>query len=212
MRDCERIRNDKLGKKVVEELKSRQFDAYYFSTGEEAVKKIMELIPENHSISWGGSVTVEDLGIIQKLKERGNKLIDRDSAKTPEEREEIMHQGLNCGTFLMSSNAITEKGELFNIDGKGNRVASLIYGPQNVMVVAGINKIVADMDAAYSRVRHFAAPVNAARFCDSTPCSFTGECGDCKSPQCICCQMVTTRFCKPQGRIKVIIIGENLGF
>lgn len=202
---------DLAGPKVVEALKKRQFEAYYISNKEDVAAKVLELIPQNHSVSWGGATTVDQLNIKNILRSKGYKVIDRDDAKTPEEREVIMHNALDCGTFLMSSNAITESGELFNIDGKGNRVAALCYGPQNILVIAGMNKIVPDMEAAYSKVRHFTSPVNAMRFCDSTPCSKTGECGDCISPQCICAQMVTTRFCKPAGRIKVILVGEDLG-
>ena len=112
----------------------------------------------------------------------------------------------------MSSNAITETGELYNIDGKGNRVAALIYGPKNVLIIAGMNKVVKDMEAAYSRVRNYAAPVNNQRFPNSkAPCSITGECANCLSPDSICCQFVETRMCKPAGRIKVILVGEDLG-
>ena len=120
-------------------------------------------------------------------------------------------KALNADFFLMSSNAITEDGELFNIDGKGNRVAALCYGPKNILVIAGMNKIVADMDSAYDKVRNYTSPVNAMRFCDATPCAKTGMCGDCLSPQSICAQFVETRICKPDGRIKVILVGEDLG-
>ena len=111
----------------------------------------------------------------------------------------------------MSSNAITEDGQLFNIDGKGNRVAALIYGPENVVIIAGMNKVVKDMDAAYARVRGYAAPANAQRFDIDTPCKKVGECMNCMSSGTICAQFVTTRFCKPAGRIKVVLIGEELG-
>ncbi|MBQ4370738.1 MAG: lactate utilization protein, partial [Oscillospiraceae bacterium] len=139
---------------------------------------MLELIPAEHSVSWGGATTVDQLGIKKVLADKGYTLIDRDTAKSPEEREEIMHKALMSDFFLMSSNAITEDGELFNIDGKGNRVAALCYGPKNILVIAGMNKVVPDMDAAYSKVRSYTAPVNAMRFCDATPCAKTGECGD----------------------------------
>ena len=169
-------RNDLIGPKVVEALKKRHFEAYYISDSKDVAAKVLELIPAEHSVSWGGATTVDQLGIKKVLADKGYKLIDRDTAKSPEEREEIMHQALNCGTFLMSSNAITEDGELFNIDGKGNRVAALCYGPKNILIIAGTNKIVPDMESAYDKVRSYTAPVNAMRFCDSTPCSKTGEC------------------------------------
>lgn len=199
------------GPKVADALKKRGFEAYYVSDKAAAVQKILELIPKEHSISWGGCMTMDQLELKDKLASKGYTLIDRDTAKNPEEREAIMHQALNCGSFIMSSNAITEDGQLFNIDGKGNRVAALCYGPQNVIVVAGMNKVVQNMDAAYSRVRGFAAPANAQRFDLDTPCKKIGECADCLSGSTICAQFVTTRFCKPAGRIKVVLIGEELG-
>ena len=205
-------RNDLIGPKVVEALKKRYFEAYYVSDSKDVAAKVLELIPSDHTVSWGGATTVDQLGIKKVLSDKGYTVIDRDTAKNPEEREELMHKALSCGTFLMSSNAITETGELYNIDGKGNRVAALIYGPKNVLIIAGMNKVVKDMDAAYSRVRNYAAPVNNQRFPNSkAPCSLTGECANCLSPDSICCQFVETRMCKPEGRIKVILVGEDLG-
>ena len=199
------------GPKVADALNKRHFEAYYVSTKEDAVKKILEIIPSNHSVAWGGTMTMDQLGLKDKLSAAGYTLIDRDKGTTPEEREKIMHEALNCGSFIMSSNAITEDGQLFNIDGKGNRVAALIYGPQNVIIIAGMNKVVQDMDAAYDRVRGYAAPANAQRFDIDTPCKKIGECADCLSSSTICAQFVTTRICKPAGRIKVVLIGEELG-
>lgn len=199
------------GPKVADALKKRGFEAYYVSDKAAAVQKILELIPKEHSISWGGCMTMDQLELKDKLASKGYTLIDRDTSKNPEEREAIMHQALNCGSFIMSSNAITEDGQLFNIDGKGNRVAALCYGPQNIIVIAGMNKVVQNMDAAYSRVRGFAAPANAQRFDIDTPCKKIGECADCLSGSTICAQFVTTRICKPAGRIKVVLIGEELG-
>ena len=204
-------RNDLAGPKVVEALTKRHFEAYYVSDSKNVAAKVMELIPAGSSVSWGGTTTVYQLGIKKLLADKGYTLIDRDTAKSPEEREEIMHQALMSDFFLMSSNAITEDGELFNIDGKGNRVAALCYGPKNILIIAGMNKIVPDMDAAYDKVRNYTSPVNAMRFCDATPCAKTGLCGDCLSPQSICAQFVETRICKPDGRIKVILVGEDLG-
>ena len=199
------------GPKVADALNKRHFEAYYVSTKEDAVKKILEIIPSNHSVTWGGTMTMDQLGLKDKLSAAGYTLIDRDKGATPEEREKIMHEALNCGSFIMSSNAITEDGQLFNIDGKGNRVAALIYGPQNVIIIAGMNKVVQNMDAAYDRVRGYAAPANAQRFDIDTPCKKIGECADCLSSSTICAQFVTTRICKPAGRIKVVLIGEELG-
>ena len=203
---------DLSGPKTVEAMKKRHFDAYYCSTAAEAVEKALELIPKTDSVSWGGVMTVDELGLKQRLAQEGYTLIDRDTAKDPAEKQALMHQALSCGTFLMSSNAISEDGQLVNIDGIGNRVAALCFGPKQVIVVAGMNKVAADLDGAVSRARHIAAPANAQRFDGKTPCTVNGQCGDCTSPDCICSQMVITRFCKPAGRIKVVLVGEELGF
>lgn len=192
-------------------MNKRFFEAYFVPTKEEILPKVLELIPPENSVSWGGSMTLESLGIKDALKERGYTLIDRDTASNPDDRRELMIKALSAGTFLMSANAITEKGELFNIDGAGNRVAALCCGPKNVLVIAGINKVVRDMEEAYKKVRTFTAPVNAQRFCKTTPCSVTGECGDCINLESICAQFVETRISRPKGRIKVILAGENLG-
>lgn len=204
-------RYDKAGPKVAEALKRRQFDAYYCSTAEEAVAKVLELIPAEDVVSWGGTMTVDQLGIKQRLAERQQPVLDR-NAVPADQSEEVMRQALHCDTFLMSSNAITEDGELFNIDGFGNRVAALTFGPKSVVVVAGMNKVVADMEAAYSMVRHECAPSNAQRFEGlQTPCAVSGCCGDCISPDCICATLVATRFCMVPGRVKVVLVGEQLG-
>ena len=202
---------DKSGPTLVKAMKKRQFDAYYCSTAEEAVEKVLELIPAGDVVSWGGVATVDELGIKERLRHRGQPVIDRDTARTPEERMAMLHQALTCDTFLMSSNAISEDGQLVNIDGMGNRVAALCFGPKQVIVVAGMNKVAADLDGAIARARHIAAPANAQRFNGKTPCSANGQCADCTSPDCICAQMVVTRFCKVPGRIKVVLVGEELG-
>lgn len=207
-----KMKYDKAGPKVVENLKKRHFDAYYFSTREEAVAKVMELIPEGDSVSWGGTATVDELGIKDLLRQRGQKLFDRDTAADMDERMEIMRQGLTADTFLTSSNAITESGELYNIDGNGNRVAAMIFGPKSVIVVAGMNKVVYDMDEAYAQVRHYTAPQVVQRFPNAkTPCNVTGMCADCKGEDSCCAYMVETRLCRPAGKIKVVLIGEDLG-
>lgn len=211
MEGPKKVMYDKSGAKLVQALEKRNMEGYYCSTVEEAVAKVLELIPMDHTVSWGGAMTVDQLGIKQKLARRGQPLIDRDTAKTPEERDELLHQALSCGTFLMSSNAISIDGQLVNIDGLANRVAALCFGPKQVIVVAGMNKVAADLDSAISRARHIAAPANAQRFNGKTPCSVNGQCADCASPDCICSQIVVTRFCKVPGRIKVVLVGEELG-
>ena len=143
-------------------------------------------------------------------------LHDLDFERWPEEHckksQELMRQALTCGTFIMSSNAISADGQLVNLDGNANRVAALCFGPESVLVIAGMNKVMGDLDSAIARARQVAAPANAQRFDIKTPCAVTGSCGDCTSPDCICCQMVITRVCRPAGRIKVILVGQDLGF
>lgn len=211
MLEPKKIRYDKAGESVVKALQKRQFEAYYCSTAEEAVEKVLSLIPMEDTVSWGGVMTVDELGIKKRLYDRHQPLIDRDTAKTPEERLDMMTKAMTCGTYLMSSNGISEDGQLVNIDGTGNRVGALCYGPRQVIVVAGMNKVAAGLDGAIDRAHHIAAPANAQRFGVKTPCGMTGLCGDCTSPDCICAQMVITRFCRPAGRIKVVLVGEDLG-
>lgn len=203
---------DKSGPRVAAALRKRNLEGYYCSTAAEAVEKVLELIPVGDVVSWGGAATVDELGIKDRLRHRGQPVIDRDTAHTEEERMAMLHQTLTCDTFLMSSNAISEDGQMVNIDGTGNRVAALCFGPKQIIVVAGMNKVTADLDSAISRARHIAAPANAQRFDIRTPCSVNGQCADCTSPDCcICAHMVITRFCKTPGRIKVVLVGEELG-
>lgn len=212
MLDMIKKRYDVAGPRVAAALEKHHFEAYYVSTSEEALEKVMSLIPKDHVVSWGGSKTMEAIGVYRRLAEEGYKTIDRGMGKTPEEQNELMRQGLLCDTFLMSSNAVTEDGQLFNIDGTANRVAALCFGPRSVIVVAGMNKVVKNMQEAYGRVRSYAAPCNMQRFEGrQTPCAVTGICGDCHSADSICNQMVTTRNSRPAGRIKVILVGEDLG-
>jgi len=204
-------RYSKLGPKVVKALNARSFDAYYFDDEAEAVEKIFSLIPKNHLVSWGGSKTLVDLGIQERLVKEGYNVLDRDKASSPEERGEIMRRALLCDTFLSGTNAVSEDGLLVNIDGIGNRVAAMIFGPKHVIVVAGMNKVAKTYNDAVVRARTIAAPLNIQRFPNQeTPCSENGTCADCLSPDTICSFIVTTRFSKA-GRIKVILIGKDLG-
>ena len=206
------LRYSKLGPKVVDALKSRSFDAYYFDDEAEAAEKMFSLIPKNHQVSWGGSMTLVELGVQERLAREGYNILDRDKAATPEERVDIQRRALLCDTFLSGTNAISEDGQLVNIDGYGNRVAAMIFGPKQVIVAAGINKVVKTYKDAVIRARTIAAPLNIQRFPRlKTPCGENGTCDDCLSPDTICSFLVTTRFCKPAGRIKVILIGKDLG-
>lgn len=212
MNDIKKIRYDRLGTQVVAALEKRNFEAWYCEDAASALNKILTLIPSDASVGYGGSLTINALGLKEALRQRGNTMFDRDLAAAPEERTALEHQALSGDWFLMGCNAISEDGQLVNIDGIGNRVAALIYGPKNVLIVAGMNKVSASREDAWIRARHTAAPENMARFSNlKTPCAVTGVCADCTSPDCICNQLVLTRRCNPPGRIKVILIGEDLG-
>ena len=212
MNDAERIRNEKLGASLIKALSLRHFDAYYCASSSEAAEKILSLIPKTDVVSWGGSMTMEAIGVIERVKKGGWRVIDRSTAQSQEEKIEIMRRALLCDTYLTGANAISEDGEIVNVDGNGNRVAAMTFGPKSVIVACGMNKVVKTAEDAISRARNTAAPVNAQRFDIRTPCKTTGSCADCKSTDSICSYIVRTRLCKPAGRIKVVLIGEALGF
>ena len=206
------IRYDKLGQKVVKALQSRFFEAWYFDNEKEAVEKLFSLTPKDHVISWGGSLTTVGLGIQKSAVDRGYQVIDRDSTSDREERIELMRKALLCDTYVAGINAISEDGQLVNVDGFGNRVAAMCFGPRQVILVAGMNKVVKDLETAIKRARTVAAPGNTQRFPGTkTPCATDGSCADCKLPDSSCSYIVRIRLCKPAGRIKVILIGKDLG-
>ncbi len=211
MNEFMKQRYDKLGPVVVKALEKRNFAAYYCADREAALEKALSLIPADAVIGYGGSLTQDDTGIKAALSARGNRVLHRDGAADPAARAAIDHQALASDWFLMGSNAITEDGQLVNIDGAGNRVAALAFGPGHVLVVAGMNKVVKTLGDAYDRARYIAAPANMMRFGLQTPCAATGACDDCNSAGCICNQFLITRRCNPPGRIHVILIGEELG-
>ena len=199
-------------KELINNLVKRNFEVYYCDTKDEATEKAISLIDKDGTISWGGTRTVAELGLIDKLRDGGYKLLDRDSAKTPEERDDIMRQGLLAHTFLMSSNAVSKDGILVNIDGNGNRVAAMCYGPKNVIMIIGKNKLCDTVEDAEYRVRNVAAVKNAERFgLTKTGCS-KGKCVDCLSDECMCSYVVKTRRSKTKGRIKIILVNEDLGY
>ncbi len=203
---------EKRGDTVVKNLQGRGFEACYCKTGEEARKKALEWMEEGASVSWGGSMTIRDIGLTKSVSEGNYKAIDRDKAVTDEEKRKATMEALTVDYYLTSANGISEDGQLVNVDGNGNRVAAIVFGPKYVIVVAGMNKVVKTAEDAMARARTVAAPLNQQRFLKNTPCTVTGVCGDCKSPECICNQLLTTRNCRPAGRIKVILVGEELGY
>lgn len=187
-------------------------EAYFVKTKEEALKKALELIPEGSSISWGGTVSAKEIGLLDAVHEGNYEVYDREEAQTPELKNEIAHKALDCDFFIGSTNALAENGVMVNIDGNANRVAAFAFGPKNVLLIVGMNKVVKSEEDAMSRARNEAAPINAQRFGLDTPCSKNGMCYDCKSPDCICCQILITRYSRAAKRIKVILVDENLGF
>lgn len=194
---------------IIKNFKKRQIEGYYCSDNKSAISKALALIPEGSSISWGGSMTLIETGLIDCILKKDYKIINNDSFK--DERQ--FYSKICCSDFfLMSTNAITLDGELINIDGKGNRVSFLCFGPQNVLILAGMNKVVSDIETGFKRVRNVAAPPNAIRLNRNTPCVLTGKCGDCYSTDCMCGQLVITRRSGIPHRIKVILIGEELGY
>lgn len=198
---------------IIKNLEKRRMEGYYCATAAEAKEKALSLIGAGSSVSFGGSMTLEECGVLDVLRKREDiKLYDRDSAKTPDEVGVIYRQAFSADTFLMSTNAITLDGELINIDGRGNRVAALIFGPAQVIVIAGMNKVTTDETAGIARVRNMASPANCIRLNKNTPCSVTGRCGDCYGEESICSQLVVTRRSSEKGRIKVILVGEELGY
>ena len=203
---------EKRGKVLVKNLKSRHFDAYYCPDAASALAKALELIPEGASVGWGGALSAQQIGLIDAVKAGNYAAIDRDAAKTPEERTQALKRCLTAGVFLSGANALSLDGQMVNIDGTGNRVAAIVYGPETVLVIAGMNKVCDTLDDAMTRARTVAAPMNKQRFPFKTPCEATGACADCKSEDCICNQILITRNCRPAGRIKFILVGEELGF
>lgn len=202
-------RNDLLAQKVMKGLESRNMKTFYAHDREEALKIALSIIPESSSVSMGGSVSVHEIGLVKALKEGNYEFIDRDEM---EDKRAAALMAFDADFFLASCNAITEDGELVNIDGNANRVAAIAFGPKKVLFIVGMNKVCKDLDMAMKRARNVAAPINSQRFGIDTPCVKTGSCFDCKSPDTICCQFLITRYSRHKGRIHVILVNDNLGF
>ena len=202
---------NKRGQILVKNLQARHFDAYYCETKEDALKKALELIPEGSSVGWGGAMSAEQIGLMDALRAGNYNAIDRERATSIEERAQMMQQAMFADVFLTGANGLSLDGQMVNIDGMGNRVAAIIYGPKSVIVVAGMNKVADSVESAIIRAKTVAAPMNNQRFNNNNPCSVTGTCGNCKNESCICNHIAITRHCRPAGRIKFILVGESLG-
>ena len=206
------IRNEKAAGKVLKHLARRNIEACYCPTAHEAVEKLLEMIPAGSSVTWGGSMSIRDIDIPAALANAGKyEVYDRDKAPDRAAATEIYLKAFSCDYYLSSANAITEDGVIVNIDGTGNRVAAITFGPRNVIFVIGMNKLTQNVDAALARARSLAAPVNTARFDIQTPCKLDGVCHNCLSDDCICNYIHYLRH-SPKGKHKVILVGESLGY
>jgi len=198
---------------IVKNLEKRGMTGYYCENAREASEKILSLIPDGSQVSWGGSLTLEEIEVKDKLPLINARILDPMSFKDPSEAYTARINSLSTDVYLTSTNAITMNGELVNIDGTGNRVAALCFGPRKVIVVAGANKIVMDEEAAIARIKTKACVANCIKLEKKTPCAQNGKCADCLIPgQTICSMTVVTRFCNKPDRIHVILVNESLGF
>ena len=202
-------RNELLAQTVIKGLKSRNMSGYYAASREEALRTALELIPEGSSVTMGGAMSAHEIGLVDALNKGNYQFIDRDAY---EDKRAAMLAAYDADVFLSSANAITSDGVMVNIDGNSNRVSAIAQGPKKVIFIVGMNKVCGDIDGAIKRARNVAAPINAQRFGLSTPCSKTGACMNCKSPDTICCQILITRYSRHADRIHVILVNDSLGF
>ena len=209
MNEAIRKRGELLAQKVIRGLSSRNMTGYYAADREEALKIALELIPEGSSVTMGGSMSAQEIGLVQALKDGNYNFIDRNAY---EDKRAAMLAAYDADVFLSSVNAMTSDGILVNIDGNANRVSAIAQGPRRVVFIAGMNKVASDLDSAMKRARTVAAPINAQRFGLDTPCNKTGTCFNCKSPDTICCQILITRYSRHKDRIHVILVGEPVGY
>lgn len=199
--------------RTIKALKENNMNGYLVKDREELIDKIDELVNEGALVSCGGSMTLAESGVKDYLRSGRYNFLDRDKeGLTPDEVKKIYIESFLADAYFTSTNAITEEGELYNVDGNGNRVAAMLYGPEKVIVIAGINKIVKDLEEAIKRNRAVAAPANAKRLNKKTPCAEIGHCMDCKSKEKICREYTVIRSQGNSNRIHVIFMNENLGY
>ncbi|MCM1088502.1 MAG: lactate utilization protein [Muribaculaceae bacterium] len=201
-----------MAQSIIKNLEKRNMEGYYFENSADCIKAILDSMPQGSVISWGGSETLKETNLMNAIQNGSYELIDRSSAKNPDEARQLYAKAVLADYYFMSTNAITIDGELINIDGNGNRVACLIQGPAHVIIIAGMNKVVTDVPSGVARVRNMASPANAIRLNRKVPCAVTGHCQDCLAPDCFCNQIVVTRRSGHPGRIKVYLVAEELGY
>lgn len=209
MNEIIKKRNELLAATVIKGLESRNMTGYYAKDKEDALKTALSLIEKGSSVTMGGAMSAHEIGLVDAIKEGDYDFIDRDAFA---DKREALLKGYGADVFLASANAMTQDGIIVNIDGNSNRVSYIAQGPKKVIFIVGMNKICDDIDGAMKRARNVAAPINAQRFGLDTPCSKTGKCMDCKSPDTICCQFLITRFSRHKDRIHVILVNDSLGF
>ena len=210
MNDIITKRNELLAQKVIQGLKSRNMTGYYAKNKEKALQLALDLIPEGASVTMGGCMSAREIGLIDALTEGEYNFIDRDNYA---DKRAAMLMAYDADVYISSANAMTDDGILVNIDGNSNRVSAIAQGPKKVIFIVGMNKVCgSDIDSAMKRARNVAAPINAQRFGLDTPCTKTGACMNCKSPDTICCQFLITRYSRHKDRIHVILVNDDLGF
>lgn len=212
MEDVKRTARRTTAERIIKKLAIRNMTGHYRNTAAEAVELARDLVEPGQSVTWGGSVSFSESGIKAALEADGHRMIDRSQAATPEEQDAMWREQVGADWFFMGTNAITLDGELVNIDGNANRLALLLHGPKHVCIIAGMNKVVADVESGLKRIRTVTCPLNAARLHTGTPCELAGVCSNCHAEKCMCCQEVITRHSRRDGRIHVILVGEDLGF
>lgn len=199
--------------KTIKNLERNNMTGIFVEKKEDVSAVVEGLLKDGFVIGVGGSATLDETGILDLLRKPNYQFLDRyQPGLTPDEMKELYRRNFSADAFISSTNALTMDGELYNVDGNGNRVAPMIYGPDSVIVVAGYNKIVANIDEAVKRVNTIAAPANATRLKSGAPCIETGTCVHCQNPGRLCCSFVTLGYQRTKGRIKVLIVGEELGF
>lgn len=206
-------RNALLADKLIKNFKHRNITAHYCPTATQAVELICNMIADGSTVTWGGSMTIRDMGLTHALHSRtALNLIDRDQATSPDEVRQMYLKSFEADYYLTGANAVSQDGVIVNIDGNGNRVAAITWGPRKVIHVVGMNKVAQTVDAALARARGTAATINAARLGTETPCNTDGCCHNCNSPASICSYVHFLRNSRFGDRHIVVLVGEDLGY